>query len=117
LVAATRLRGIEKRLWQAETRRNRECLRSPRSANLQAIGWRKGCEIECYRAIDHTWCDMRVLLEFRIVARGQHATTSESELVDDGGRERSPLRWVGPRPSLVEKHDVAGDRTKQDALN
>ena len=60
---------------------------------------------------------MRVLLEFRIVARGQHATTSESELVNDGGRERSPLRWIGPRPSLIKEHDVAGDRAKQDALN
>jgi hypothetical protein len=60
---------------------------------------------------------MRVLLEFRVVARGQHATTSESKLVNDGGRERSPLRWIGPRPSLIEEHDVARDRTKQNALN
>ena len=60
---------------------------------------------------------MGVLFQLRIVARGQHATTSESELVDDGGRECGPLRWVGPRPSLIKEHDVARYRTKQDALN
>jgi hypothetical protein len=117
LVAPTRLRGIKQHLWQAETRRDRECLRPPWHTDFQSVRWRKGGKIKRHRTVHDTWRDMRVLLEFRVVARGQHATTSESKLVNDCCGECRPLRRISPRPRLIKEHHVARYRSEQDSLN
>ena len=117
LVAATCLRRIEQRLWQTEARGNRKRLRPPWHANFKAIRWCKGGKIKCHRTVHDTWRDMCVLLKFRVVAGGQHATTAKSQLVNDCGGQGSPLRRISPRPRLIKEHDVARNGTEQNALN